>query len=222
MSTTQTTPRITLAIVDNDMMTLNLLGAQIPHIAPALKLIWKTPSGTQAIDYATGDAVCPQVLLVDMSLEDVSGVTVCREIRRRTPKPILIAMTSFSLTRYAGRAAEAGTQGIIYKSDPVQIVKTIRDIIHSGPLPCEKGPNFETPATAYARLRSIPGDPFHPLTDKERRVLELRSQFQDASQVAKALGISKGTVKTTMQHVERKLNVHSVDEAVHMWWEAEL
>ena len=97
---------IRLAIVDNDDFVLMGLAAFLSRHLPNVRLAWKANTGTDALEYATDPANEADILLVDMSLEDMPGDMVCREIRSRNRMLPLLAVTSFSLTRYARRAAE--------------------------------------------------------------------------------------------------------------------
>lgn len=89
--------RIRVALVDNDAFTLDMLKMAIPRRNPRLDVCWSARRGADAIDWALDPVTMPDILLTDMSLEDISGVSVCREIRRRTERVPLLAITALFL-----------------------------------------------------------------------------------------------------------------------------
>ena len=66
---------IRLAIVDNDDFVLMGLAAFLSRHLPNVRLAWKANTGTDALEYATDPANEADILLVDMSLEDMPGVS---------------------------------------------------------------------------------------------------------------------------------------------------
>lgn len=74
----------------------------------------------------------PNLLLTDMSMEELSGVSVCSAILARTNRVAILAITSFSLRVHARKAAEAGAQGIVSKSMETPIIAAIRRVATGG------------------------------------------------------------------------------------------
>lgn len=108
---------ITVGIVDNDRFVLPSLKASIEELSDDMQVIWTTSDGGQAVSNCLTAATRPKVLLADMSMEGVSGISVCRRIRTRIGKVGILAMTAYSIDRYAEKASLAGAQGIVGKSE---------------------------------------------------------------------------------------------------------
>ncbi|MCH9276138.1 LuxR C-terminal-related transcriptional regulator [Bifidobacterium amazonense] len=123
---------VTVAAVDNDRMTLLALKGIMPQLLPESRWLWGVQTAEEAICKATSPETRPDVLLVDMSLGEATGVSVCRTIRRRTDRVALLAITAFSLDTYADRAAAAGAQGIVSKADIPQLAAALRAVAGGG------------------------------------------------------------------------------------------
>ena len=66
------------------------------------------------------------LVLVDLSMESMSGVMVCRRIRRRDSMVKLLAMTSFAKETFGFDVAQAGAQGLVSKNDEQEILEAWR------------------------------------------------------------------------------------------------
>lgn len=162
---------IRLAIVDNDDFVLMGLAAFLSRHLPNVRLAWKANTGTDALEYATDPANEADILLVDMSLEDMPGDMVCREIRSRNRMLPLLAVTSFSLIRYARRAAEGGAQGIVSKADFPALCKAVKLVSDGHTLCVRVGGEtigFEDVDAAYHRLVRLPVNRIERLSEREK------------------------------------------------------
>lgn len=108
--------RFNVAVVDNDQLTLRMLTLLVRRELPQTTVIWTCRRGQDAVERCLSAASRPDVLLVDMSLEGIGGVEVCRRVRAATPDVVLIGITSFSLEHYAADALAAGAQCVMDKA----------------------------------------------------------------------------------------------------------
>ncbi|WP_164514639.1 response regulator [Bifidobacterium goeldii] len=97
-------------MVDNDQLTLTMLTLLVHRDLPEVDVTWACRRGRDAVARCLSADSRPDVLLVDMSLEGLSGVEVCRQVRAATADVALIGVTSFSLEYYAADALAAGAQ----------------------------------------------------------------------------------------------------------------
>ena len=215
---------IRLAIVDNDDFVLMGLAAFLSRHLPNVRLAWKANTGTDALEYATDPANEADILLVDMSLEDMPGDMVCREIRSRNRMLPLLAVTSSSLTRYARRAAEGGAQGIVSKADFPALCKAVKLVSDGHTLCVRVGGEtigFEDVDAAYHRLVRLPVNRIERLSEREKYAMELYSQSYKPTQIARMMDVSAGTVKTYLDRVQNKLHLTSRAELIAYWWRRE-
>ncbi|WP_163229425.1 response regulator [Bifidobacterium aerophilum] len=215
-STTNKSP-ITIAIVDNDLITLKTLQSLINQTTN-IHVTWISQSGRSALTQCLEDDNSPDVLLLDMGLSDIPGTQVCRRIRRNSSEPKILAITSYPIELYAADIADSGAQGIIEKNDYLNLYYAIRQIKENNIIsPVSFRNYFETSKTAHQRLEMTPKDGFESLTYTEIQVLNMLSGGIDPKNIAKQLSITPTTVRTHMMHIRFKLKSFTTAQALVKW-----
>lgn len=207
--------RLCLGIVDNDVFALRAVRAMIERHAPDILVAWTTTSGREAVHLCLDPGERPMdVLLLDMDMPDMSGDQASALIRARTDGIGILAMTSFSLSRFSALAAQAGAQGIVHKEDdPRPLIANLRRVARGLPIDAGAGTRFETAARAHERLASaLSAAP--ELSAREIQVLRFCANGRTDAAIADELTLSEFTVKTHMRRIMRKLNAHNRAEAV--------
>lgn len=199
------------------------LASIIGHRMPRAAFCWIARSGRETIDRALDPLNHADILLLDMSLEDMPGTEVCRRIRTRNATLPILAITAFSLTQYADGAADAGAQGIVGKANFDGLCRAIAIVADGGTLQVSIGKDrtvlFETAEKSHERLRSVVGLDLMVLTERERQVVALYAQAVKPAAIALRLGIMPGSVKTHLDRAQRRLGLSSRDELVDFWWQ---
>jgi len=159
----------------------------------------------------------PDVVLLDMRMPDVDGLTVLRTIRQKgLEMPIAILTTSSSETDLV-EALRNGAQGYLLKDmEPDDLVVSLLDIV--------EGKTVVAPILTPVLAKVVQGDntptgdpnPIDTLTPRETEILGLLAEGQSNKVIARNLGISDGTVKLHVKAILRKLEVHSRVEAAVM------
>ncbi|KAB8292024.1 response regulator transcription factor [Bifidobacterium avesanii] len=227
--------RFRIGVVDNDAMVLVALRAILrQRLEPfGITIAWAVRGGEEAVQRCVDVASRPDLVLVDMGMDDVDGATVCRRIRMLSDRIALLAMTSYSLNRYRDAAMRAGAQALLDKADTDMFVRRIVACAEGRPY-AEDG--FPTPAQAHRRLcaghaagRSSghggagPGADeqsnalLRGLSDKEIEVMDYCIQGYTSREVAAKLGLTESTVKTHVRHAIAKLGVRNKLQAVQRW-----
>lgn len=153
-----------------------------------------------------------------MSLEDIDGYDVCRQIRSHTSQVALLGMTSFSLEKYHALVLENGAQCLIDKTQVKDICKAAC-MLANNLMPQTPYVSQETAAEAHARLVSSKEKRDHGrnLTKRENEVISLYCLGNTSKDISKSLGISEPTVKTYLQHIKGKLGVDNKTQAIIQW-----
>jgi two-component system nitrate/nitrite response regulator NarL len=169
-------------------------------------------SGAAAIDLARANA--PDLALVDIGLPDRSGLSVAAEILSMFPDATVVALTGLEDVSLAREAAKIGLKGYLSKDVSLdQFRSSLRNILRGGSVQLLPGVG-----SARARSDAAPKNTARMLsshlTKRELEVLRLLVQGDSGGDIADALGISKNTVRTHIQSILTKLQVHSRLEAV--------
>lgn len=221
--------RFRIGIVDNDAMVLVALRAILhQRLDPlGIAIAWAVRGGEEAVQRCVDAQTRPDLVLVDMGMDDVDGATVCRRIRVLSDRIALFAMTSYSLNRYRDAAMRSGAQALLDKADTDAFVRRIVACAEGRPY-VEDG--FPAPASAHRKLcsgrSSVRGDResaadgnalLRGLSDKEIEVMDYCIQGYTSREVAARLGLTESTVKTHIRHAIVKLGVRNKLQAVQRW-----
>lgn len=210
----------TVALVDNDPLTLSLLVQRLPQWVPGIRIIWHTDSGSKALHNCAEPESCPDILLLDMSLkEHENGVQVCRSIRRLNDSMWILGMTSYSLRHYARDLAAAGAQGIVSKGDLKMLAFAINSARHKHLFnPLTEDIPFKLPEEAHQEIASLNDSDSKPrLSPQEERIFDLLSKGYDYAAVAKEFNIAPSSVRTQAHRAVKKLGANTLAHALVLW-----
>jgi DNA-binding NarL/FixJ family response regulator len=165
-------------------------------------------TGAEAI--AEADKEMPDVIFMDIGLPDQSGLAAGHAILERHPEAKIVALTALSDRGTVDEALRIGFVGYLTKDTPVsRFVNAIRSAM-DGHLVL---PQRLSPARRKSAAEREVALMASQLTPREREVLALLVQGADGNKAAKALGISFNTIRTHVQSILTKLQVHSRLEA---------
>ena len=152
----------------------------------------------------------PHVVLLDFGLPDDDGVTLARRLHGRFPEAKLVMVTSLVDERLVLRAVEAGCAGFVTKDRTVdELVAAIRAVADGEAL---ISPIMLNKVLRQIRRRSE-GTVGADLSDREREVLQYVCDGLTNPAIAERLHVSHNTVRSHVQNILSKLQVHSKLEA---------
>jgi NarL family two-component system response regulator LiaR len=153
--------------------------------------------------------VQPDVVLMDLQMPVMDGVTATRAIRERSPTVQVLALTSFRDEELVQRALQAGAIGYLLKNVSADDLATAIRAAHAGQ------PTLAPEATqALVHAATRPPTPGQDLTPREREVLALMVQGLSNTAIAARLVVSPSTAKAHVSSILSKLGVTSRTEAV--------
>lgn len=201
-------------IVEDDSSFLDRL-CNIVDDHSEYELFAAVQDGLSAKDILSNDA--PDVLLVDLGLPDISGISVIQHASNRYPDLDILVITVYEDVRQVLACIESGATGYLLKDSADQeIVGAIHQLQSGGspisPLIARMLLNKLCPPT----LVKPQPDVEHPrLSPRETEILALLAKGLSYGEIAYLLEISPHTVTTTIKKLYRKLAVHSRGEAVY-------
>ena len=199
---------IRVLVVDDHAVFCDGLATML-RIEPDIEVVGKGGSVAEAIQSAR--ILHPDVVLLDVHMPDGSGVEAAARIKQERPQTQGVILTSDEDETVLRAAVQAGVTGYLSKHEPAaQVIQTVRS--------AARGEALIAPYMLARLLHGLKkGDqpiPASPLTPREHAVLQELAAGHDNATVARALRMSPNTVRTHVQNILSKLNVHSKLEAV--------
>lgn len=198
---TQTPIRV--LIVDDQAIVRKGTMALLAQVA-GITVVGEAADGQAAIAQAA--LLEPDVILMDLVMPKVDGITAIQQISADQPEVRILALTGFATDDKVFPAIKAGALGYLLKdAEPEELVAAIQQVYRGEPsLP---------PAIARKLLRELRQAPAQhepnpdPLTDRELEVLSLVAKGLDNQAIAKHLTVTEVTVRTHISHILDKLHL---------------
>jgi DNA-binding NarL/FixJ family response regulator len=172
----------------------------------------------QAADAATGMATLssarPDVVLLDLRLPGMDGVTLTRRLTHAANGPKVMIVSAFAQQHDVDEAWAAGAHGYVSKAAEIeQLTQGIRAVVAG-----ERWlmPGLPPPRALNRSRRPLATGPLGTLSARERDVFRHVVRGQTAREIAAALGIGIKTVETHRERILKKLALHSVIDLVRM------
>lgn len=179
-----------------------------------MTVVGRAGTGREALDGLRRTA--PDVLLLDIRLPDMSGLEVAREAARWSAAPRILLLTTFDVEEYVLEALRAGAMGYVLKDLPTaELLATVRAVHRGEAMYRTQSASW---ALAQAVTKTAPVEPMPEgqelLTDREREVLQRMAAGERNAEIARALFVSEGTIKTHVHSILQKLNADDRTQAV--------
>ncbi len=157
----------------------------------------------------------PDVVLLDIRMPDVDGLTVLADLRRMPEPPVVAMLTTFDADEYVATALRSGAAGFLLKdTDPEQLPHLVRALAEGGTVLSSKVTRTVVDAYLGTGVREPAARLTARLTRRERAVLVLMAEGLGNTDIGKRMHLSTGTVKGHVSAVLGKLEVGSRVQAV--------
>jgi DNA-binding NarL/FixJ family response regulator len=166
-------------------------------------------SGEEALAHLAKDN--PDVVLMDINLEGISGIECVRRLKPMLPQSQILMLTVFEDADKIFSALAAGASGYLLKRmPPAQLLEAIRDV-HAGGAPMSA--SIARKVVQSFQLARPAGQEAE-LSAREREVLNGLAEGYVYKQIADQLGVSIHTLRNYIRRIYEKLHVHTRTEAV--------
>ncbi|MFI9844711.1 response regulator [Nonomuraea sp. NPDC051941] len=171
---------------------------------PDFEVLGEAGDGAQAVELAR--ALDPDVILMDLRMPRMDGVSAIKELARLGIAARVLVLTTYDTDRDVLPAIEAGATGYLLKD-------TGRDELVRAVRTAARGEAVLSPSVATRLLGQVRA-PADPLSARELEVLQLIADGATNREVATRLFISEATVKSHVLHIYTKLGVNDRAAAV--------
>jgi two-component system, NarL family, response regulator LiaR len=202
---TQTNP-IRVMLVDDHMVVRSGLSTVLA-VYDDLQMVGQAGDGEEAVRLC--EKLQPDVVLMDLVMPRMDGVTAIKNIKERWPRIQIIALTSFKEKEYVEGALKAGASGYLLKNVSAdELVNSIRRAVAGQP--------SLSPEAAQVLIQRVnePQAPGQDMTEREKEILVLMIEGLSNNEIAERLVVSQSTVKFHVSNVLSKLGVAGRTEAV--------
>lgn len=176
---------------------------------PDLTVCGEAGSAPEAV--AALAAARADLAIVDLSLEDSTGLDLVKSLQRLTPTVPVLVLSMHDESLYAERVFRAGARGYVNKRESAQrVVEAVRRVLDGKLYVSEKAAEILAAQTVRGRT---PGEPaIDRLSDRELEVFEKLGQGIGTRQIAEDFSVSIKTVQAYCARIKEKLNVGSATE----------
>lgn len=183
------------------------------HTEPGWKVVAEASNGREAVEAVAKNK--PDILVIDLAMPELNGLTATREILRSFPKVEVVLLTMHNTDQAIREVLESGARGYVLKSDAEQDLITAVKAV-------SVGKPFFTPNVAeivlkgYLRRNSKAEakENLHELTTRELQVVQLIAEGKGNKEVAIAMHVSVKTVEAHRSNINRKLSIRSTSDLV--------
>lgn len=200
------TPIRVLIVDDHEMVRRGLSTYLMTE--DSIELVGEASNGAAAVEIAKQKR--PDIILMDLVMESMDGITATRKIKKMNPKIKVIVLTSYINDDKVFPAIEAGAFSYLLKTSRAE---EILEAIHAA----YRGESRLEPQVAskmMGHMQRATQKPRHDeLTKREREVLKLLGEAKTNQQIAEELFIGVKTVKTHVSNILAKLGLEDRTQA---------
>jgi DNA-binding NarL/FixJ family response regulator len=172
---------------------------------PEFEVLGEAGDGAEAVRLA--QQLRPDVVLMDLRMPGMDGVTAITELGRKGVAARVLVLTTYDTDSHVLPAIEAGATGYLLKDAPrAELLRAVRA--------AARGEAVLSPAAAAQLMKKVRSPGAGLLSQREREVLELVASGTTNREAAARLFLTEATVKTHLLHIYAKLGVSDRAAAV--------
>ena len=180
---------------------------------PDITVVGEASDGASVV--ALARELQPDLVIMDVVMPGIDGITATRQIRAECPNTRVIGLSMHSDRRFVSEMVRAGALGYLVKDSAFEeLNQAVRSVMANRPylsavITGTLVEDFVRQASAQERP---PASPLQMLTGREQEVLRLLADGKRVKEIAHLLTISAKTVESHRQNIMDKLEIHSTIE----------
>jgi DNA-binding NarL/FixJ family response regulator len=201
---------VDVLVVDDDPLVRAGLAMMLGG-APDIRVVAEAGDGGEVLPLV--DRHRPHVILMDIRMPTVDGLTATEAVRARRDAPEVLVLTTFDADQHVLRALRAGAAGFLLKdTPPAEIVAAVRQVAAGAPVlspAVTRRLIARVAETETDTRRTRASSRLATLNQREREVAVEVGQGKSNAEIASALHVSIPTVKTHVSAILTKLNLNN-------------
>lgn len=198
-------------MVADDQRLFAAMLARVLDVQPDMEVVGEAHDGESAVELCLQQE--PDVVLMDLSMPGMDGVSATRRIRDLSPSTKVLILTIHTDEAHVFQGIKAGARGYILKDcAPEDLARAVR-AVHAGDTIMAQDIARKTLST-LEEARSGGGEVAPPLTPRELAVVRALARGKSNKEIARDLGITEKTVRNHASNVYAKLHVFDRTQAV--------
>jgi DNA-binding NarL/FixJ family response regulator len=191
-----------IMLVDDHPLVRDGLRARLEAV-PHFRVAAEAGSGAEAL--ALAGAARVDLVLMDITMRDGSGIDATFHLSRSHPDIAVLILSMHDKLEYVTQAMQAGARGYVLKDAPGKDIVQAIDTVMAG------GIYYSAPV---ARELARPAIPDNQLTSREQEVLRHIANGESNKRIARELDLSVRTVETHRLNIKRKLRIEGQAELI--------
>ena len=192
------TVRIVLAD-DHDLVRSGIKA--LLSMVDGLEVIAEARDGEELI--ALVDSLMPDVVMTDISMPGMDGITAISHIHARHPQVRLLVLSMYDTVDFVKRAVANGACGYLMKdAPPFELEQSVRSVMATG--------SYFSPAIAQRLLQPSEPTVDDELTHRQVEILRLIAQGRASKEIAYELGLSPKTVDVHRARIMERLHLNDI------------
>lgn len=180
-------------------------------VRSGIKALLSTVEGVQVIAEARNgnellallESVKPDVVMTDISMPGMDGITAIAEIHSRHPDVRVIVLSMYDTVDFVKRAVANGACGYLMKdAPPFELEQALRSVMATG--------SYFSAAVAQRLLQPSEPTVDDELTQRQVEILTLIAQGKSAKEIAFELGLSPKTVDVHRARIMERLRLNDI------------
>jgi len=193
--------KISILIAEDQSMLLGALAALL-DLEDDFSVIGQAENGQIALDKV--EKLNPDIVITDIEMPQMTGIELAQQIKAKNLRCQVIILTTFARAGFLKRAMDAGVKGYLLKDAPSEeLARAIRTV--------SKGGKVIDPELVMETWHDQ-----DPLTEKERKALQLVAMGLSTDAIAERLHLSPGTIRNYLSNAVSKLDANNSVEAARM------
>lgn len=203
-----------VALVDDQKLSLDRFADLLSYF-DNFQLIWKANSAREAL--AKFKNAAPDLFLLDLEMPNINGVELCSKLRSANFKGKILMLSISNTDQHLKQALQAGADGYLLKGErPETLVRMMKESMEgrmafSAEMAQKTMNMVRRPLNEHL---SSPED--YQISKREGEVLKLLIEGKTYTNIADELVISPLTVRSHMENIYRKLEVHNKAGAINL------